>query len=119
MNPRTRWIALAIVTVLAFVLASRLRVSGDLTALFPNQGDASALSRYTRAFGGGDAARYCRIVTNQLRDMVDDVCKVDGRHIGANVVREVVEPVSNLPVQIGHQDRAAIVQAGRQRLEEI
>ncbi len=46
---------LAIPTLVAIVLSvTRLSISSDLTTLFPSQGEAAALGRYTRAFGGGD-----------------------------------------------------------------
>jgi predicted RND superfamily exporter protein len=53
---RVRWGLLIAVTVIAFVLGPRLSISGDLSALFPSQGDAAALGRFQRAFGGGDVA---------------------------------------------------------------
>lgn len=52
---RTR-VLVIVVTLVAAVLASRLRLSPDLSALFPDRGSAAALTRYTRAFAGGDAA---------------------------------------------------------------
>jgi predicted RND superfamily exporter protein len=46
---------LMVPTLLAIALsATRLRISSDLSTLFPSKGDAAALGRYTRAFGGGD-----------------------------------------------------------------
>jgi predicted exporter len=53
------WTRLAIVLVTvacAWLTAARLHVSGDLSALFPESGDAGALARWTRAFGGRDPA---------------------------------------------------------------
>jgi len=50
-----RLLVILVPTVLAVVLsATRLRISSDLSTLFPSKGEASALGRYTRAFGGGD-----------------------------------------------------------------
>ena len=50
-------IAVAILTIASFWLtATRLSLSGDLTSLFPDRGDAAALTRFTHAFGGGDVA---------------------------------------------------------------
>jgi predicted RND superfamily exporter protein len=50
-------IAVAILTVASFWLtATRLSLSGDLTSLFPDRGDAENLTRFTHAFGGGDVA---------------------------------------------------------------
>lgn len=53
---RLRWALLVLVTVLSLALGPRLHVSGDLSALFPSQGEAAALGRFQRAFGGGDVA---------------------------------------------------------------
>ena len=48
-------VALVVVTVVcAWLTVTRLRLSGDLSTLFPSSGDAAALSRWTRAFGGRD-----------------------------------------------------------------
>jgi hypothetical protein len=40
----------------AWVTATKLHVSGDLTSLFPTGGEAAALVRWTHAFGGQDTA---------------------------------------------------------------
>ncbi|MEO6576747.1 MAG: MMPL family transporter, partial [Polyangiaceae bacterium] len=49
--------ALGVVTVLAVWLSfTHLRLSSDLTDLFPNHGEAAMLTRFLRAFGGGDLA---------------------------------------------------------------
>jgi predicted exporter len=40
----------------AWLTATRLQVSGDLTSLFPTGGEAAALVRWTHAFDGQDAA---------------------------------------------------------------
>ena len=54
---RAARIAVVLVTVAcAWLTATRLSLSGDLTSLFPDKGDAAALGRFTRAFGGGDLA---------------------------------------------------------------
>jgi predicted RND superfamily exporter protein len=42
--------------VCAWLTASRLRVSTDVSTLFPDDADAAALGRWTRAFGGRDPA---------------------------------------------------------------
>ena len=48
---------LLVPTIAAIVLsATRLHISSDLSTLFPAEGDAAMLGRYTRAFGGGDVA---------------------------------------------------------------
>ena len=50
-------IAVILITIASFWLtATRLSLSGDLTALFPDRGDAAALTTFTHAFGGGDVA---------------------------------------------------------------
>ena len=48
-------IALVMVTLMAgFLTFARLRLSPDLSALFPDRGEAAGLARFTHAFGGGD-----------------------------------------------------------------
>jgi hypothetical protein len=47
-------IAALIVTLLAILALPRLRLSGDLARLFPDDPQARALGAYVRAFGGGD-----------------------------------------------------------------
>jgi predicted exporter len=57
MSRPTSWIRLALVAVTAaslWLTVSRLRLSTDLSTLFPESGDAGALVRWTRAFGGRD-----------------------------------------------------------------
>lgn len=55
---RGAWLvrALVVLVTLASLWATltRLRVSADLSALFPNDAKSRALSRYARVFGGGD-----------------------------------------------------------------
>src|SRR5579872_2859136 len=49
--------AMVAATVLGtWLTATRLHVSTDMAALFPDSGDAAALARFTRAFGGRDPA---------------------------------------------------------------
>ncbi|HEY3819170.1 MAG TPA: MMPL family transporter [Polyangiaceae bacterium] len=54
----TRWtarVALVVVTLAcAWLTWSKLALSTDLSTLFPESGDAGALGRWTRAFGGRD-----------------------------------------------------------------
>ncbi len=45
-----------IVTVLSVVLVTRLKLSTDLTELFPRTVEAETLARVTHVFGGGDVA---------------------------------------------------------------
>lgn len=49
-------IVAVIVTVLAVVMVTRLKLSADLTELFPHTAEAEMLARVTRVFGGGDVA---------------------------------------------------------------
>jgi predicted RND superfamily exporter protein len=52
-------IVVVLVTIAsAWLTFARLSLSGDLTTLFPDKGDAAALGRFTRAFGGGDLAMF-------------------------------------------------------------
>lgn len=53
---RLAWALSLVLTIFALVFASRLRLSKDLTTLFPHTREAEALARITRAFGGGDVA---------------------------------------------------------------
>ncbi|MGD0676947.1 MAG: MMPL family transporter [Polyangiaceae bacterium] len=49
--------AFALVTLICtWLTVAKLRVSTDLSALFPDSGEAAALARWTRAFGGRDPA---------------------------------------------------------------
>jgi predicted exporter len=57
MRPRSVLVPAALVALSvasAWLTATRLRVSSDLAALLPDTGDAAALVRWTRAFGGRD-----------------------------------------------------------------
>lgn len=50
-------VAVVVATVAcAWLTASRLRVSSDLSRLFPERGEAGALARWVHAFGGRDPA---------------------------------------------------------------
>ena len=57
---RSRLRALAYVALIAFTLASfvaitlRLRLDPNVSALLPDSGNAAAMKRYVRGFGGGD-----------------------------------------------------------------
>ena len=56
-KPRILRLFLIIVTVAsAWLTYTKLRLSNDLTDLFPNRGEAAMLTRYLRGFGGGDLA---------------------------------------------------------------
>jgi predicted RND superfamily exporter protein len=52
----TRVALVAATLVCAWLTASRLRVSTDVSTLFPDDADAAALGRWSRAFGGRDPA---------------------------------------------------------------
>jgi predicted RND superfamily exporter protein len=49
-------IVAVLVTVLSVVLVTRLKLSTDLTELFPKTVEAETLARVTHVFGGGDVA---------------------------------------------------------------
>ena len=49
-------IAAVVVTVLSVILTTRLKLSTDLTELFPKTAEADMLARVTHVFGGGDVA---------------------------------------------------------------
>lgn len=52
-------VALTVVTVLSVWLSgAKLRLSNDLTDLFPRGGEATTLTRFLHAFGGGDLAVF-------------------------------------------------------------
>lgn len=51
---RAARIVAALVTVAALVMVTRLRLSTDLSELFPHTAEAEMLARVTRVFGGGD-----------------------------------------------------------------
>ncbi len=51
-------LALVVVTLLSVWSSGRLRLSNDLTDLFPTGGEAAMLTRFLRAFGGGDLAVF-------------------------------------------------------------
>jgi predicted exporter len=58
MTPRwvVRVLLVAATVACAWLTASRLTLSSDLSTLFPESGDAGALGRWTHAFGGRDPA---------------------------------------------------------------
>ncbi|HEY2512619.1 MAG TPA: hypothetical protein VGI39_17250, partial [Polyangiaceae bacterium] len=69
-----RTLAVIAVTVLAgWLSATRLSLSGDLTSLFPDKGQAAALGRFTHAFGGGDVATV--LVRGDDPDAVKDAAE--------------------------------------------
>jgi predicted RND superfamily exporter protein len=57
-HPAKRWLvplALSLVTAITLWLSvTRLRISSDLSLLFPTRRESAALTRFTRVFGGGD-----------------------------------------------------------------
>ena len=59
MNSRASlWLArvalLAVTGVALWLSVARLRISSDLSLLFPSQREAAALARFAHVFGGGD-----------------------------------------------------------------
>src|SRR5580704_16203636 len=59
MRRRLPWVPLVLVVVTvasAWLTMTRLRLSSDLSSLFPDSGDAAALARWNGAFGGRDPA---------------------------------------------------------------
>ncbi len=51
---RAAYAAVIVLTVVAIAVVTRLRLSTDLTELFPRTAEAEMLARVTRVFGGGD-----------------------------------------------------------------
>lgn len=49
-------IVAVVLTIASIAVVARLRLSRDLTELFPKTAEAHALARVTKAFGGGDVA---------------------------------------------------------------
>jgi predicted RND superfamily exporter protein len=67
------WVSVALVAATvacAWLTAARLRLSSDLSTLLPDSGEAAALVRWTRAFGGRDPA-----ILLLVGDRPDDVAK--------------------------------------------
>jgi predicted RND superfamily exporter protein len=62
-------LALACTLVAGWLTATRLRVSTNLAELFPESGEAAALARWTRAFGGHDPLLL--LVRSDRREAVD------------------------------------------------
>jgi uncharacterized protein len=68
------WVRIALIAVTvacAWLTAERLHLSSDLSTLFPESGQAGALVRWTRAFGGRDPA-----ILLIHGDRPDDVARV-------------------------------------------
>jgi predicted RND superfamily exporter protein len=67
------WVSVALVVVTvacAWLTAARLHLSSDLSTLLPDSGEAAALVRWTRAFGGRDPA-----ILLLVGERPDDVAK--------------------------------------------
>lgn len=74
-------VALALATVLAFVAVTmRLRLDPNVASLLPDQGEAAALRRYVRGFGGGDLAVV--------------LVKGPDREVNAQVAKEIEEELA-------------------------
>jgi uncharacterized protein len=90
-----RLVVIAIPTLIALVLSwTRLSISSDLSTLFPSHGEAAALARYTRAFGGGDVA--LALVRGQDPDEV------------AAATHALADALSHAPSVTGVVDRAEL-----------
>lgn len=87
-----RWIAV-LLTIASIAIVTRLRLSRDLTELFPETPEASMLARVTRLFGGGDVALVL------LRgETSDDVTKATDEAAAALAAcPEVVQVVTGPP----------------------
>lgn len=58
MSRLARIVLVVVPTLVSLVLMGHLKLSGDLSALFPTQGSAAMLGRVSRAFGGGDTGMF-------------------------------------------------------------
>jgi predicted RND superfamily exporter protein len=94
MSPRARgWVRVAIVVATvacAWLTAVKLRVSGDLSALFPREGDALALVRWTRAFRGSDPV-VVLVRGDEPRDVADAAEKIAASLRGAKSIVRVLD----------------------------
>jgi predicted RND superfamily exporter protein len=74
-------VALVVATVLSvWLTGARLRLSNDLTDLFPRGGAATTLTRFLRAFGGGDLAVF--LVEGDSPDEVERAATLLTRELG-------------------------------------
>ncbi len=111
--------ALALVLgVVSLVVSSRLRLSGDLTDLFPRGPEADALATFTRAFGGGDVGLV--LVRGADPGAVsaaakDAALRLEGRRTVERVVASAPEPTPVDPtlawLHAGPRARAELARA--------
>lgn len=84
-----------VATVAAIVIVTRLKLSTDLTELFPRTAEANMLARVTHVFGGGDVA--------PLLVRGDDVAEVEAAtHEAAVLLRQcgsVAQVIEETPAQ--------------------
>ncbi|MDP9001225.1 MAG: hypothetical protein M3O46_14080, partial [Myxococcota bacterium] len=90
-SARAMRVALVIVTVAsAWLTVAKLRMSGDLSTLLPESGDAGALTRWTRAFGVRDPAVI--LIRGQRSDDVEAAAGVIADSLrGARSVSRIVD----------------------------
>ncbi len=87
-------VAVVMLTVVSvWLTAAKLRVAGDVSTLFPDSGDAAALARFTRAFGGRDPA-VVLVRGQSARDV-------------ASVAESIAESLRHAPSIVRVVDRAA------------
>lgn len=90
-------------TLLSVVLLTRLKLSTDLTDLFPKTREADALARTTRVFGGGDVSPVLLRGTDPKR--VESAARDAARALAAcQTVAQVIEEV---PTSHGSLDPTA------------
>ena len=81
-----------------WLTATRLSLSGDLTSLFPDRGDAAALTRFTHAFGGGDVATI--LVRGESPEEVQAAAEEVGTVLGTK------PSVSRVATRVRNADRS-------------
>lgn len=92
MSMKAARIAAIVLTIVSVVLAFRLELSKDLTALFPRTKEASTLARVTHALGGGDVALV--LVRGDSADDVERAANeaADGLSKAASVAQVLTGP---------------------------
>jgi predicted RND superfamily exporter protein len=91
-----RLVVLVTTALAVWLSAARLTLSGDLSALFPDKGEAAALGRFTRAFGGGDVATI--LVRGEAPDAVQAAAEQIAKSLAEkpSVARVVTRVVTQL-----------------------
>ena len=107
---RLRWLVtltLLVVTVLATVAVStRLRLDPNVASLLPARGDAAALRRYLRAFGGSDLAMV--LVAAKQHPGADGAPEPADEE----AVRETEEVARGIAADLSALDRVRVAAAG-------